>query len=265
MKRLFVVALLLTACAVPVDVSGVSIAVPLVSRELALDKPQTVDLAISGTNETTEVHYVALQYQDGTRWISLNDPIEIALNSSIQVPLELNPGSYKLRTALWGFKPEGDVIPDKVSSDALVDVIDNEQQLADLRLLWNERIQTQKQAFKKLARCDGSEKCIIESLQAIQDFIWASHDLKDSGSITRLTSNLQPQFTSFLYFHNITLGKLEANYLTFCQEMEITASALTTCRNKLQTKDIHKTQKSLKQSLQVLNTLLTNNSYKVIR
>ena len=265
MKRIFLVALLLTGCAVPVDVSGVSIAVPLVSRELAVDKPHTVELSISGTNETTEIHYVSLQYQDGTRWISLNDPIEIALNNSVQVPLELTPGSYRLRTALWGFKPEGDVIPDKVSSDALVDVIDNEQQLSLLRTLWSMRIHTQQKAFKKLAACDASEKCIIASLQAVQDFIWASQDLKDTGSITRLTSNLQPQFTSFLYFHNITLGKLEANYLTYCQDMEFTSSALSTCRNKLQTKDIKKTQKSLQQSLQVLNNLLTNNSYEVIR
>lgn len=265
MKRLLVVTLLLTACAVPVDVSGVSIAVPLVSREIPVDKPHTVDLAISGTNDTTEVHYVALQYQDCTRWISLNNPIEIALNSSIQVPLELSPGSYKLRTALWGFKPEGDVIPDKVSSDALVDVINNEEQLTTLRALWMERNEKEQQAFKRLARCDGSEKCLIASLQTIQDFIWASHNLKDSGSIIRLTSNLQPQFTSFLYFHNITLSKLEANYLTFCQELKFTSSALSTCRNKLQTRDIQKTQKSLKQSLQVLNTLLTNNSYEAIR
>jgi hypothetical protein len=157
------------------------------------------------------------------------------------------------------------VIPDKVSSDALVDVIDNEQQLSLLRTLWSMRIQTQQKAFKKLAACDASEKCIISSLQAVQDFIWASQDLKDTGSITRLTSNLQPQFTSFLYFHNITLGKLEANYLTYCQDMEFNSSALSTCRNKLQTKDIKKTQKSLQQSLQVLNNLLMNNSYEVIR
>jgi hypothetical protein len=266
MRRLLLTALLLAGCAIPIEVSGISIAVPAVSSELAGDKPHQVMLQISGTNETTEVFYVALQYQDGTRWINLSDPIEILLDSSVEVPLELAPGTYTLRTALWGLKPEGDTAPDKVSSDAMVEVIDNEAQLTDIRALWQERRAREQKAFARLNACvaKATEKCSIASIQAVQDFIWASQDVKDQASLIKLTSNLQPQFSSFIYFHNITTTKLEANYLAYCQDRAITQTAVSTCKNKLQTKDIQRIEKSLRQSLKVLNTLLANNSYAVI-
>ena len=265
MKRLVLLSLLLASCAVPLDVSAIEISSPIVASEVSVDKSNSAELRISGTNDTTEVLYVTLQYQDGTRWLNLEEPIEVLLNDSVQVPLELQPGSYSLRTALWGFKPENDATADKVSDIKTITVIDNETQLEGLRSEWQERISSQQRATSAFTSClkrvVSETDCIIRALQDFQDFMWESHDVKDLGGITKLTSDLQPQFSSFLYFHNIVLTKFEASFLTYCQDMKLNQVSLANCSRKLQTKDIQTARKSLRQALKVLNGLLSNTSY----
>ena len=263
MKRLLLVLVLLSSCAVAVDLTSVNVALPRVSPEIALDSPELAELSITGTNETTEVMYVAVQYLDGTRWITLDEPIEIVLNDSIEVPLDLDPGTYTLRTGLWGFRPEVNQPPDKASIETKVSVIDNESQLSTILNLWQQRLLREATASKSLQTClkSSEEGCVIQFIQDFQDYLWASHDVKDLGGVTRLTSNLQPQFSSFLYLHNIVLTKLEANFLAYCQEMPLDKASLATCSRKLQSKDIQTKLQSLKRALKVLNGLLVNNSY----
>lgn len=263
MKRLLYFLILLSACAVPADVSNVYVVPPQISPEIALDTPDMAGLSITGTNEITDVMYVGLQYLDGTRWITLYEPIEIVLNDSIEIPVNLEPGIYTLRTGLWGFKPEVNQPPDKVSLETTTRVIDNKSQLTQMLNLWQERLLREEIARTSLESClkSSSEGCVIRFIQDFQDFLWASHDVKDVGGITKLTSNLQPQFASFLYFHNIVLTKVEANFLAFCQEMKLDTNSLKACSRKLQTKDIQTKVKSFRQALKVLNGLLMNNSY----
>lgn len=268
MKRLLLLLLLLSSCAVAVDVSDVNVAPPQILPEIALDKPTDAQLSISGTNEATDVLYVGLQYRDGTRWVTLNEPVEIVLDDSILVPVNLDPGRYTLRTALWGFKPEAEQQPDKTSLETSLRVIDNTTQLQLISKEWLERSAAIDKVTKTLNVCRGASEdaaeCVISFIHDVQDFIWASHDVKDVGSVATFTANLQPQVSSFLYFHNIVLTKFEANFLTYCQEMNLNKSSLLSCWQKLQSKDIQIAQKSLKQALQVLNGLLLNNSYEKI-
>lgn len=268
MKRLLLSLVLLTSCAIPVDVSTINVAPPQIPFEIATDVPPLATLSISGTNEATNVMYVALQYKDGTRWVTLDTPVEIALNDEVQVPLELTPGTYTFRTALWGFKPEEQQQPDKTSLETSLRVIDNTTQLQGISKEWLERNNAMKKVTKSLNDCLGTSKdapeCVISFIQDFQDFIWASHDLKDVGQVTVLTSNLQPQFSSFLYFHNIVLTKIEANFVAYCQEMSLNKAALLSCSQKLQAQDLKTAQTSLKRALKVLNGLLINNSYSKI-
>ena len=268
MKRLLLLLLLLSSCAVAVDVSDVNVAPPQILPEIALDKPTDAQLSISGTNEATDVLYVGVQYRNGTRWVTLNEPVEIVLNDSILVPVNLDPGTYTLRTALWGFKPEAEQEPDKTSIETSLRIIDNTTQLQLISKEWLERNGAMKKVAKTLKDCRGATgdapECVISFIQDFQDFIWASHDVKDVGGVTTFTANLQPQFSSFLYFHNIVLTKIEANFLAYCQEMSLNKASLISCSQKMQTKDIQIAQKSLKQALKVLNGLLLNNSYEEI-
>lgn len=266
MKRLLFTLLLLTGCAVSVDVSNVNVALPSVPSEIALDKPINAKLSISGTHQPTEVLYVALQYRDGTRWVTFDKPVEIVLNDEVSVPLTLDPGSYTIRTALWAFRPEPDQEPDKVSIDTSLQVFDNISELALFTDEWQRRTDAKTNVKTTLNDCrktsENVQECVISFLQDLQDFIWASHNVKDIGSATSFTSNLQPQFSSFLYFHNIVLTKIEASFLAYCQEMKLDKTSLNLCAEKLQTSEIETALNSLKQSHRVLNGLLLKYSYK---
>jgi hypothetical protein len=264
MKRLLVLALVLSACAVTIDTSSIEVSPPIIPSEIALDKPVNAGLEIAGDSTNTEIVFVALQYKDGSRWINLEEPSEILLNSTEQIPLELEPGNYTLRTALWGLQPELGSEAEKVSSEVNIQVIDNSTQLEQIATAFNQRLIADVNASKALQRCQTSTdipECMIQFSTLFQDFIWAANDVKDIGAITRLTSNLQPQLSSVMYFHNIVLTKLESAYTNHCLDGINSSSAVATCLRKLQSNDISTTRKSLKQSLKVFNRLLETASY----
>lgn len=267
MKRLLVLALVLSACAMSIDTSSIDVSPPIAASEIALDKPTNVGLQIAGDSANTEIVFVTLQYKDGSRWINVAEPSEILLNSTEQIPLDLEPGNYTLRTALWGLKPEPGSEADKVSSEVNIQVIDNVAQLTQVATAFNQRMNTDKNASKALQRCRTSTdiaECMIRFSTLFQDFIWAANDVKDIGAITRLTTDLQPQFSSVMYFHNIVLTKLETAFTKHCLENGTTSTEVDTCSRKLQSKDISTTRKSLKQSLKVFNQLLAAALYETI-
>lgn len=264
MKRLLVLALVLSACAVTIDTSALEVSPPIVPSEIALDKPVNVGLQISGDSNNTEIVFVVLQYKVGSRWINIEEPSEILLNSTEQIPLDLEPGNYTLRTVLWGLKPELGSEADKVSSEVNIQVIDNVTQVEQIATAFNQRLIADENASKVLQRCQTSNdiaECMIQFSTLFQDFIWAANDVKDIGAITRLTSDLQPQFSSVMYFHNIVLTKLETAYTNHCLDGIKTSSAVATCLRKLQSNDISAARKSLNQSLRVFNRLLEAASY----